>query len=328
MKPRPLVDSLGQELNLDSAHAAAYWLTQLMSDDASEQDRLNWQHWLTQSADNERAWRHIESVCAGFKQVDGKLAQQSLSALNAGSRRTLLKGLAALLLVGGSLEWGRRQQSWEMLTADYHTATGEQRRVELSEGSQLLLDTQTALNVHYTGQDRQIELLRGDLLITTGKQEKLAAFPRPFSVNTPHGKVLALGTHFRVKLEKEQTRVAVYEGAVRLYPKDNMQAGPRLIAGQGAWLARNQSGGIRKGEREPGWVHGKLLADNMPLGEFLREVNRYRSGILRCDEDIAGLRLSGVFPLADTDQILAALPAVLPVRVNTLSRYWVSLSHQ
>lgn len=328
MTSRPFIDQNEQAIGRDSAYAAASWLTLMMSDDVSEQDKADWQKWLAESDDNQRAWQHIETMCASFRQVDGKLAQKSLSSLKNSGRRRALKGLGALLLIGGSLEWGRQQHSWEALTADYSSATGEQRQVELSEGSQLLLDTQTALNVHFTPQQRQIELLRGDLLITTGQREKLSAWPRPFSVITPHGKVLALGTQFRVKLEQERTHIAVYHGAVRLYPRSSGLAGLQLSAGQGAWLTHETSGGLHSGEKEPGWVHGKLLADNMPLGDFLREVNRYRTGVLRCDEDIASLRLSGVFLLANTDEILAALPRVLPVRINTLSRYWVSLSRQ
>ncbi|WP_336706543.1 MULTISPECIES: FecR domain-containing protein [unclassified Cedecea] len=326
MTSHPFIDQNGQAIDRDSAWAAASWLTLMMSDDVSEQDKADWQKWLASSAENQRAWRHVEAVCASFRQVDGKLARQSLSSLKNSGRRRALKGLGALLLLGGSLEWGRQQHGWEAFIADYRTGTGEQRQVELSEGSRLLLDTQTTLNVDFTGQQRQIELLGGDLLITTGQKEKRAAWPRPFSVTTPQGKVLALGTQFRVKLEPGLTRVAVYHGAVRLYPRSSGLAGLQLAAGQGAWLSGAESGGLHGGEKEPGWVHGKLLADNMPLSDFLREVNRYRPGVLRCDEDIAALRLSGVFPLADTDQILAVLPRVLPVRINTLSRYWVSLS--
>ncbi|WP_213713712.1 FecR domain-containing protein [Cedecea lapagei] len=326
MTSHPFIGQNGQAIDRDSAYAAASWLTLMMSDDVSEQDKANWQKWLASSAENQRAWQHVEAVCASFRQVDGKLARQSLSSLKNSGRRRALKGLGALLLIGGSLEWGRQQHGWEAFIADYRTGTGEQRQIELNEGSRLLLDTQTALNVDFTGQQRQIELLGGDLLITTGQKEKLAAWPRPFSVTTPQGKVLALGTQFRVKLEPGLTRVAVYHGAVRLYPRSAGLAGLQLAAGQGAWLSEAESGGLHGGEKEPGWVHGKLLADNMPLSDFLQEVNRYRPGVLRYDEDIAALRLSGVFPLADTDQILAALPRVLPVRINTLSRYWVSLS--
>jgi len=100
---RLLADKDGQPLNTESAYAAASWLTLLMSEEVSDEDRLNWQQWLRQSDDNERAWQHIESVCASFKQVDGSLARQSLSSLANPRRRTLLKALATLCVAGGSL---------------------------------------------------------------------------------------------------------------------------------------------------------------------------------------------------------------------------------
>jgi len=326
MRQQSLVDQHGQPINADSAYAAASWLTLLMSDEVSEQDKSDWQQWRTQSDDNERAWRHIESICAGFKQVDGSVAHKSLSSLKDPGRRAVLKLVAALCLTGGGLEWGRQNGGWQTLTADYRTGTGEQRQVTLSEGSQLLLDTQTALNVHYDEQQRQIELLSGDLLITTGQQEHYQASPRPFSVVTPHGRILALGTRFRVQLLEEQTRVAVYQGAICLSPKNGRQVSPRIEAGQGSWLNGEHYGEIHQGEVEPGWIQGKLLADDISLADFLRALNRYRSGIIRCDEDIASLRLSGVFLLADTEKILDILPTILPVRINRLSKYWISLS--
>lgn len=76
MIPQQLVDQQGQPINVESAYAAASWLTLLMSDEVSEQDKYDWQQWRDRSDDNERAWRHIESMCAGFKQVDGALAQR------------------------------------------------------------------------------------------------------------------------------------------------------------------------------------------------------------------------------------------------------------
>lgn len=328
MREQPFIDQSGQPINIESAYAAASWLTLLMSDEVSEQDKSDWQQWRTLSADNERAWSHIESMCAGFKQVDGTLARKSLSSLDNPHRRTLLKLVAALCLTGGALEWGRQNSGWQTLTADYRTATGEQRQVSLSEGSQLLLDTQTALNVHFTEQERQIELMSGDVLITTGQQEQHNPFPRPFSVITPHGRILALGTRFRVQLQEEQTHVAVYQGAVCLVPQNSQQISPRITAGKGSWLTGERYGDIHNGEVEPGWVQGKLLVDNISLEHFLQALNRYRPGIIRCDEDIASLRLSGVFPVIDTDQVLDALPTILPVRINRLSRYWVSLVRQ
>jgi transmembrane sensor len=40
---------------------------------------------------------------------------------------------------------------------------------------------------------------------------------------------------------------------------------------------------------------------------------------------VAGLHLSGVFPLADTDRILQSLGQVLAVKVQMPMRYWVRI---
>lgn len=325
MRQQSLVDQNGQPINVESAYAAASWLTLLMSDDVSEQDKYDWQQWRAQSADNERAWHHIESMCAGFKKVDGTLARQSLSSLENPHRRSLLKLVATLSLTGGAVHWGRQSTVWQTLTADYRTGTGEQRQIALSEGSLLLLDTQTALNVYYSEQQRQVELLSGDIIITTSKKEQQQASPRPFSVITPQGRIWALGTRFRVQLLEQKTHVAVYQGAVRMAPQNGGNMSPRIEAGQGSWLTDDQYGDIHQGEAEPAWVQGKLLADDLSLGDFVQALNRYYSGIIRCEDDIASLRLSGVFLLKDVDKILEILPTILPVKIKRLSRYWITL---
>jgi transmembrane sensor len=79
-------------------------------------------------------------------------------------------------------------------------------------------------------------------------------------------------------------------------------------------------------ENADAWVRGQLVADEQRLGDFLAELDRYRRGVLRIDPQIASLRLSGVFPLADTDRILATLPSVLPVRVQWSTRFWVTVT--
>ena len=68
-----------------------------------------------------------------------------------------------------------------------------------------------------------------------------------------------------------------------------------------------------------------MVASQMRLDDFLAELSRYRRGRLGCDPAIAGLRVSGVYPLDNTDRVLAALTSALPVEVHTFTRYWVTL---
>ncbi|WZB73660.1 hypothetical protein WJ972_19795 [Achromobacter insuavis] len=64
----------------------------------------------------------------------------------------------------------------------------------------------------------------------------------------------------------------------------------------------------------------------MRLDAFLAEVSRYRRGVVRCDPAVAGLRVSGVFRLQDTDAVLAIVARTLGLRVVERTRYWVTLS--
>jgi transmembrane sensor len=68
-----------------------------------------------------------------------------------------------------------------------------------------------------------------------------------------------------------------------------------------------------------------LVAHDMPLAEFIGELARYRPGRLACDPAIAHLRVSGIYPLADTTQVLDMLTRTLPVDVRQTTRFWVSV---
>ncbi len=69
------------------------------------------------------------------------------------------------------------------------------------------------------------------------------------------------------------------------------------------------------------------MADNLRLIDFLGELGRYRKGFVRCDPAIADLRISGAFPISDTERTLKMLVQTYPVVVTGhLNGYWVMLS--
>ena len=68
-----------------------------------------------------------------------------------------------------------------------------------------------------------------------------------------------------------------------------------------------------------------LVVERMRLADFLAELDRYRPGYLRCDPQVADLRVSGAFPLRAPDDVLALLAETLPVRLRSMSRYWVTV---
>ncbi|MNJ68666.1 fec operon regulator FecR [compost metagenome] len=73
------------------------------------------------------------------------------------------------------------------------------------------------------------------------------------------------------------------------------------------------------------WSRGMLVVDELPLGELIARLGEHRRGYLGLDPRLAQLRISGSFPLHDTDLALAALPPSLPVRIQRYTDWWVKV---
>ncbi len=315
----------GSPISPNTAHEAAQWLTLMMSGTASEQDHADLQCWRKAHADNERAWHHIETVCAQFQNFNATALYKSLSTLKSPSRRRVIKALLWLCVAGGTGLLTTRSQVWRENVADYRSAVGEQRHVTLEDGTRVLLNTNTSINVGFNPTRRIVSLVAGEIMVTTAHEDS-AAHHRPFIVETTEGTAIALGTRFTVRQENGYSKIVVFEGAVELHLA--MAQGDTAVvhAGQAANFTQQTVLELQAvSEQDEAWTKGYLLADNLRLADFISELARYRTGYLGYDTDVGELRLSGVFPLTDTDNILDALPNSLPVEICYRTRYWAKV---
>lgn len=305
---------------------AAEWLTLLMSDEAGEQERAAWQRWRALDPEHERAWQHIEAVTQRLHGLHRGAAAQALSTADQPANRKRRQLLLWLGVVGGTGLLAAQTDVWQgarSLRADYRTATGEQREVALHDGSVVTLNTGSAMNIRFDGQRRLIELLAGEILVVSGHGAGSAA---PLVVSTREGRVRALGTRFSVRQDAGKSTVDVFESAVEVRPHDSAGAPLQLAAGRSVSFSRLHADAPHALDAyADAWSRGQMIVDDVTLGEFIAELSRYRPGILHCAPEVAQLRLSGVFPLADTQRILNMLPNSLPVQVRSRTRYWVTL---
>ncbi|MBK0032400.1 fec operon regulator FecR [Erwinia sp. S43] len=300
---------------------AASWYATFCAGDTTAQQHARWQQWLQQHEDHRWAWQRVESLQNQLQTLPGHLSYQTLNQANL-TRRRVLKSLLVLLGVGSG--W----QLWQSplglsLRADYSTATGEMRSVRLSDGSQMTLNTASAVQVEFTGSQRTIHLQRGEIAITTAAD----AQQRPFRVATADGMLRALGTEFSVRLWPDATELSVQQHAVEATLADDARQQRVVQQGQTLRFSRSSFGEILPlVANSSSWTRGLLSVSNRPLREVIAEVARYRHGMLLCDDSAAELRVSGTFPLQDTDRLLAVLAQTLPIKIQTLSRYWVKVS--
>ncbi len=304
----------------EAAEQAIGWLIELQASPADPALRQAWQEWRQRAPEHEQAWSRIEAMNQRLAGLPESAARALLEGPRSPRRRQALKALGAFAgvgVAGGALLYARGDlQRWP---ADLATRVGERRRLRLDDGSVVQLNTDSAIDVALGQDHRRIRLRRGEIHIQTARD------PRPMWVDCSEGTLQPLGTRFGVRLLAGQVRVFVEQGRVRIGSREGGTL--ELPAGQQVEFDRRRLGNptpLLPGS--DGWIDGVLSVSDMPLGEFLAELSRYRPGRLGCEPQIASLRISGTFPLEDSDRILAMLPRVLPVQVHQLTRYWVTVS--
>lgn len=311
-------------ISQDLLKEAATWAMAFQYDTPTEQDHQAFQHWLRQSPAHEDAWKRTQAVFHVFDQVPAEIGKEAVEKLDSRhKRRHTLRMLGTLLFAAPLGVLAISQAPWQRWTADASTGTGELKPMVLPDGSQLVLNTRSAVNIALGQTERRLHLLSGEILVTT--QPDSFAVPRPFLVDTSAGLVRALGTRFSVRqLDADTYRVAVMEHAVEIRPLAGQAR--RLQAGEQAdFTIRGVSPSRPVQDPEIFWEQGILLAKDMRLEDVLTELGRYRSGVLRCDPSLSQLRVSGALSLTDTDAALASLAESLPLRIQTYSPYWVEL---
>ena len=281
---------------------------------ANERDRAELQTWRNSHSSHEQAWQKAQVLRQRFAELPSALAMASLDRPQE-SRRTLLKrGLGAVALVPAA--WLiSRQLPLDVWSADLRTATGEGKTVRLADGSSLQLNTASAVDIDLT--KRWLKLVEGEIALSVPGSS-------PLTVQTHFGQVIVSQGEVCVRQGQTGCKVSVLKGAVRLQPL----RGPdfSLQAGQQVSLKAAGAGAIEPFDvLAPGWREGVLMAQNQPLGDFLRELSSYRPGVLRWEPALESLRVTGSFRLQDTDRILALLAASLPLEVHSRTRYWVTL---
>ena len=308
---------------------AAEWMARLWAEDASAADADACAAWRAAHPEHERAWARLQRFARQFEALPRDVARNALtpSPRHATGRRRALQLLGLIAAGGGTALLTHETDLWQRAASDYRTAVGETRAIVLADGTHVVLDTASAIDVRYGANERRIVLRVGAILVTSAHET--APVYRPLLVATPQGTATALGTRFSVRLDDGESRVAVFQGAVALQPLQPMRDGApalHLQAGQQAGYTRLEVQDVTSVENSAAaWADGSLVAERMRLDELLAELGRYRHGVLRCDESIAGLRVTGVYSLRDTDRSLANLAASLPVQLVYRTRYWVSV---
>lgn len=303
---------------------AAEWMARLWSGEASEADAAACAAWRAAHPEHERAWARLQRFEAQFDAIPREVARGALTGAPRHQHRRRALQVLGLIASGGAAWLAHETGLWQRATAHYRTAVGETRAIVLADGSAVVLDTASAIDVAYTASERRIVLRAGAILVRSVPDT--AAMHRPLLVQTAQGTATALGTRFTVRTGDGLSDVAVFEGLVELRPLRVGASAVRLPAGmRGSYTHHVARANGQVADSAAAWTQGSLVAERMRLADLLGELARYRHGVLRCDDSIADLRVTGVYSLRDIDRSLANLALSLPVELAWRTRFWVTV---
>lgn len=306
---------------------AARWHARLQADDCTEQERIAFERWR-QSPANACAYARAEQVTAHVDRMvdlDARLQALAEQAYRSSSQRkrvnrwtvpaALAAGIAlAAVAVDFSSQWLRPLP----VVMSYDTA-GARRTLTLDDGSVVQMDVATRLEVRMSEQRRQVQLLSGRAMFEVAHDKT-----RPFSVTAAGARTTALGTRFQVQSEQGRVLVTLAEGSVAVDDGQLTSSwNERLHPGeQLSFDAHNNA--IDKHtvdmQHATSWSRGRHVFRGTPLAEAIDEINRYAQRKVRLgdplgDPALAALPVGGNFLTGDSELIVEAFAAVLPLRV-------------
>lgn len=217
-------------------------------------------------------------------------------------------------------------------------------RMALEDGSVIELNAGAKVEVHYTPEERRVQLVQGEAHFIVAKNHD-----RPFIVSANKVSVRAVGTAFNVALDQKEVSVLVTEGTVQVaeHPEPaamsadplvgNAEAGTDVPTPTPVSLTVGQqtviplSANMRavpdiqeltpaQIERSLSWQGLRLEFREMPLRDVVTEFNRYnRQKLIVDDRDTAAIVVAGTFR-ADNVEAFVRLLGTDAFGVNAFPR--------
>ncbi len=297
------------------AEQAMVWFARMRADAVSAEEQVQFSDWYGADAAHRNAYDEISAFWndADFTRI---LTTIPLSIESNASRppkpRMKHPRFAGLALAAGlACAAVIYRPNLSCLQADYCTGIGEMRQLRLADGSEVTLNSDTAISITLGNGRRHVHLAYGEAFFDVFRDPR-----QPFLVDGRHSSTRVLGTRFIVRDDRQTDTVTVMSGVVEV--SHGQQIPTVLKANDSITVGAAHNDDLRRVASASigAWLKGSVTFDNAPLDDVVAELGRYRrGGIVIKDEALKSLRVSGRFDISDTDKALAALQQTLPIKI-------------
>lgn len=307
---------MNQAPNPDVVATAERWYARLKAADCDASERMEFQRWQA-VPEHAAAYAATEKLWHSLGQLAGRVDLERLSQRVLADtavrprqpwRRIAMAASILIVLLAGAIFL--TMQNRHAPAVVYATQSGERSTIKLADGSQLVLNFATELEVRIDHEVRSLRLRKGEALFTVAHDKE-----RPFKVIAGDGEVTALGTQFQVRNEARQVAVTLLEGLIVVNrSREHIQLRP----GDQVLFTETRPDTRRRTvdpEVAASWATGRLLFRSTPLSEALEEVNRYSPTRVRiADPTLENVPISGTFEVGDGVSVASALEKLVPVQ--------------
>lgn len=287
---------------------AAVWLARLRSEERTAAEERAFHAWLAENPAHAEAFENLSAAwdAAGAYAVapePAPLRRPLTRRVAIGAGAGLVAAAASYIAYVGMAGSTR-----------YVTQPGERRQIALADRSQVTLDSDTVLDVAYSGGVRQLTLERGRAYFDVAHDKA-----RPFVVRAAGQEVIALGTAFEVDHASSALSVLLVEGKVAVrsgLDEAFMRAGDRLVY-EGRAAPRRDRPDVG---RLIAWQRGQLIFNNDRLSEAMAQMGRYSSrSMVIADPALGDQRVSGAFSIAQPAAFARSVGVLLDAPVVVTS---------
>jgi|HubBroStandDraft_2_1064218.scaffolds.fasta_scaffold134588_2 transmembrane sensor len=198
------------------------------------------------------------------------------------------------------------------------TPKGGQERLTLSDGSQIELNTDSAVLIDLHNSLRAVELVRGEAFFQIKHDTS-----RPFVVTAGTRRIVDLGTKFLVRMSPDSLNVILVEGKARLEGANTQRAAvllPGDVAIATAYATKITRKSVRELSESLAWQHGAVVFHNERLADAVAELNRYGGPqLIVADSDSAKLAINGTFLTNNAEEFAGIAHELFGLRVERRS---------
>jgi len=319
---------------------ATDWFTLIESGSASEQQRQQFEQWLTASDEHLDAYQQLKIIWGDLGELststEGMSLRQSVEVGSMGGffadlkesashfftestlglRPQLAMTIGAVAVIAGALYLSQPEPTPHDI---YATSIGEIKTITLKDGSDVTLGANSTIESWSNDDERHVVLKSGQAFFVVTRDPE-----RPFWVDAEDTRVKVVGTQFDVRHTQDRVRVAVLEGVVNVMslvlvddpatiPTNVQEDTPPVVLRAGQQVIKPKEDEFQPvstiSELELGaWRQGRLVYRNASLVDVIGDANRYFDGTITLEAaELSDMRVT----LALATDRIALLPDML-----------------